>query len=167
MADPSRDHDAVRIRERMDPRCDVDAMAEHVSIAHRDLAEVEADPKLDRLAVTPGRLVAELRLNLNREPQRSVGAVEQCEDAVAGDVGDAAAIVADERLEKPDGPRGLNRVAGLVLLEALAVLDHIGEHHDGELVSALGRIRRQPRSRRFHASRPRSLRRRIVSSSGL
>ena len=95
---------------------------------HRDLAEIEPDAELDRLPIAPYRLVAKLRLDLDRELQRPVGAVEQGEDAVARDVNDLAAIIADQRLEKLDRPRSLDRVAGLVLFEALAVLDHVGEH---------------------------------------
>ena len=140
--DPGRDQDAIGLRERLDSRRDVDAMTVHVAFVHRDLAEIEADAELDRLAVAPYRLVAELRLNLNCEPQRPVGAVEQRKNAVARDVGDMPAVVADQRLEKVDRPGGLNRIAGVVLLEALAVLDHIGEHDGGKLLSTLATIRR-------------------------
>ncbi len=72
-------------------------------------------------------------MNLDRKSEGPIGAVEQGEDAVARDVNDLAAIIADQRLEKLDRLRGLDRVAGLVLFEALAVLDHVGEHDSRRL----------------------------------
>jgi hypothetical protein len=57
----------------------------------RHLADIEADPELDRLAVGPDRLVAKLGLDLDREAQRLRRAVEQGENSIPGDIGDMAA----------------------------------------------------------------------------
>src|SRR5580692_12851563 len=91
----------------------------------RHLAEIKADTKLNRVAVIPYRLVAKLRLDLDGESERPVGAVEQGEDSVAGNIGDAAPIVADQGLEKLDRSLGVTGVGRLVLLNMLAIAHHL------------------------------------------
>ncbi len=75
-----------------------------------DFAKIKADTKLNRVAVIPYRLVAKLRLNLDGESERPVGAVEQGEDSVAGNIGDTAPIIPDHGLEKLDRPLGVTCV---------------------------------------------------------
>ena len=104
----------------------------------RHLADIEPDAELDRLAVAPDRLVTEFRLDLNGELQRLVGAFEQRENSIAGQVGDLAAVVADQRPEKLDRPGHMTSAAGLVLLHAPAERDHVGDHHGGALRLPLG-----------------------------
>ena len=121
VADRARDENRVGFRERLNPRRHIDAMDMKIRCVGGHFAEIEPDAKLNRVAVAPDRLVAKLRLDLDGEPQRPVGAVEQSEDAVAGDIGDTAAIVADQRLEKLDRSCGVVCVGRLVLLDVFAV----------------------------------------------
>ncbi len=105
----------------------------------RHLADIQADAELDRLAVAPDRLVAKLGLDLDREPQRLPGAVEQGENSIAGDVGDAAAVIADQVPEKLDRAGDLVGAADLVLLHPSAELDHVGDHDGGAFSTPVDR----------------------------
>ena len=106
----------------------------------RHLADIEADAEFDRLAVAPDRLLAKLGLDLDREAQRLTGAVEQGENSIAGDVGDAAAVIANQVPEKLDRAGDLAGAADLVLLHTAAELDHVGDHDGGALSTPLDRL---------------------------
>ena len=92
--------DAAGIGHGLEARRDVDAMAVGDGFVKRHVADIEPDAELDQLAVAPDRLVAEFGLDLNRELQCRVGAVEQRQNSIAGDCGDLAAIVADQAAKK-------------------------------------------------------------------
>ena len=116
---------------RLEARRDIDAMPEGDQFLQRHLADVQADPELDRLAVAPDRLLAKLGLDLDREPQRLPGALEQGENSIAGDVGDAAAVIANQVPEKLDRAGDLAGAPDLVMLHPSAELDHVGDHDGG------------------------------------
>src|ERR1700685_177038 len=96
LADRRGDEDRVRFGEGLDPRGHIDGMDMKVRCIGRHFAKIKTDTKLDRVAVIPYGLVAKLRLNLDGESERPVGAVEQGEDSVAGDIGYTAPVVADQ-----------------------------------------------------------------------
>ena len=88
--------DAAGLGHGLETRRDIDAVAIRDRLVECHVADIEADAKLDRLAVAPNRLVAKFRLDLNGELQRLVGIVEQRENSIACEVGDLAAVVADQ-----------------------------------------------------------------------
>ena len=72
-------------------------------------------------------------LQLQGAGDRVHGAGELDQHAVAHELDDAAAMVADDRLEDGDAPllQGRKR-AGLVRLHQAAVADHVGHQHGGQ-----------------------------------
>ena len=153
-AERPADQNAARVGHRLEARRDIDAMPEGDRFLQRHLADVQADPELDRLAVAPDRLLAKLGLDLDREPQRLPGALEQGENSIAGDVGDAAAVIANQVPEKLDRAGDLAGAADLVMLHPSAELDHVGDHDGGARSRPPDRLRRRRWFRGYHRPRP-------------
>ena len=134
-----RDADPAWLGERLNARRDVDAVTLHIGLAaEQHLADVDADAKGDRLVVgMPHGFVAELALDRYRKLQRLSGALEQRKDAVAGDVLDATAVVADQRSDQPDRLGHPLIGALLVLRHQPAVAVNIGEQDRGKLAAGI------------------------------
>jgi hypothetical protein len=130
-AERAADQNAARIGQGLEARRDIDAMSISDRFLQRHLADIEADAEFDRLAVAPDRLLAKLGLDLDREPQRLTGAVEQGQNSVAGDVGDPPAVIADQIPEQLNRAGDLVGATDLILLHAPAELDHVGDHDGG------------------------------------
>ena len=123
------DQDAARIGERLQARRHIDAVSVSDRIMKDHVANVEPDPELDRLSVAPHRLLAEFRLDLNGETKRPLGTIEQRNDPVPGDVGDLAAVIADQRSEELQRSRHLAGAARLVEFHSATELDHVRKQH--------------------------------------
>ena len=145
------DTDSAWLGERLNARCDIDAVALHIGLAaEQHLADVDADAKRDRLVAValPHRLVAEFALDRDRELQRLGSAFEQGEDAVAGHVLDMTVVVADQRSDQPDrlGHPLIRPV--FVLRHEPAVAVHVGEQ-DRRMLAAWRGERRFGHGRGF------------------
>ena len=135
--DPAGDDGRPGIRQALDACRDVDAVGVDDLVVAGDLAEVGRDAELDRFAVLPPGLLAELRLHLDREADRLLGAFEQGQDAVPGDLDDAAAVEADEGFEQVDRSGRVVGVPDLVLFDPTAVAHHVRHQDGGQLAPAL------------------------------
>ena len=85
------------------------------------------------LARDPDRGVAELALDLLGEAQRVHDALEDGENAVAGDVDDPPAIVEHERAEEPDRTRHTREGLVLVRRHQPREARHVGEQDRRQL----------------------------------
>ena len=131
------DHDRARLRQGLDARRHIDAMSVDHVLPSGDLPDIGRDAELDRLAVLPPGLLPELRLHLDGEADRLLGALEQGQDAVPRDLDDASPVGADQRLEEVDRPGCAVRILQLVLLDPPAVADHVGHQDGGQLAPAI------------------------------
>ena len=128
------DADAAWFGQGLQPRRDVDAVAEQVLPIDYHVAEMHADTELHAFARGALRIFRGDRL-LHR--QRAFDGIDRAgeigEHAVAGRGEDPAAIIGDQPVE--DRARGAQRPqrADLVLLHQLAVADDIGREDRGEL----------------------------------
>ena len=93
-----RQADAAGFGNALEPGCDVDAVAEDVVLANDDVADMDADaeqnPLVGRLA---DREPVDPALELHRGPHRIDRAGKLREEAVAGVLDDAAAMLGDHR----------------------------------------------------------------------
>ena len=129
-----RDAGAAGLRQRFQPRGDVDALAIDVRAFADHVAEIDADAEQD--AATGGLGLVRLRhpaLKLQSRSDGIGGAAELDQYAVAHDFHDAPAMGAHRRAENGRPPllqRGER--AGFILLHEAAVADHVGHEHGGQ-----------------------------------
>src|SRR5215472_3788728 len=85
------DADLTRCRKRLDPRRDVDAIAEHVAFVDHDVAKVDADAEADALALRQiGVAILHPLLNDDSTAHGIDDRGELDEHAVAGGLEDAS-----------------------------------------------------------------------------
>ena len=116
--------DAAGLGHGLEPRRDIDPVAEHVALLLDHVAEIEPDPQLQR---PPGEPV----LDRHRRVQRLAGAAEHREEPVARGLEHPAAMPLDRGHHhlvdaRPQAVVG----AGLVVGHQPAVADHV-PGHDG------------------------------------
>ena len=96
IAHRARDEDAARLGEPLQAGGDVDAVAEDVVALDDDVAEVDADAEFDaRLVGRAAVAVGHAGLDLDGAAHRLDDAGELDQQAVAGALDDAAAVVGD------------------------------------------------------------------------
>src|SRR5215468_3364134 len=101
VADRARDTNAARLRQCLQPRCDVDAVAEDVVLFNDYVAEVDAYAKPD--APLLGRLglaVGHPALDLHSAAHRVDDAGKFRQHAVTGGLHDTAVVLGDFRIEE-------------------------------------------------------------------
>ena len=127
------DADAAGLRDPLEPRRDVDAVAIDPGLVVDDVTQVDADaePHAARLG---HRLVARRHdgLDLDRALGRVDHARELGQDAVAGGVDDAAAVAADQRQDHRLVRLEVVDRRGLVLAHEPAVAGDVGGKNGGE-----------------------------------
>ena len=128
------DQDAARLGDRLQPRCDVDAVAIEVAALDHDVAEIDTDAQddvaiLGLTAVRGGHALLQIDGALHGVD----GAGELDQHAVAGHLEDAALMLGDQWLQHLLAP-GLERGqrAGLIVLHQPAVADHVGGQDGSE-----------------------------------
>ncbi len=135
--DRVRDQHAALGRLGLQPRRDIDPVAEDVLAIDDDVAEIDADPELDRLLgprLVEGRHGA---LDGDRTIDRVHGAGKFNQRAVAHSLDDPPAMGQDGRVEclRPDIAQRRYR-AGLVLGNQSRISNHVGRDDGGK--AALG-----------------------------
>ena len=130
----ARDADPARLRQLLEPGCQVDAFAEDVVVLVDHVAEADPDPELDTIAGRPRLLVPEHRLlHFHGCLHRFRGARELDQGTVAHQLDDPAAVVRqdglDDRLAERLEP---SERTGLVLLDQPRVADDVGGQDGGE-----------------------------------
>jgi hypothetical protein len=129
----ARDQEAAGLGQGFEAGGDVDAVAEQVVPVDHDVAEVDADPKLDPSRARPPDVdLGDRRLDLERRPDRLDGACELRDRAVAGAAEHAAAMAGDQLLDhRPAGVQRRQRRL-LVLRHQPAEADHVGRQDRGD-----------------------------------
>ncbi len=149
--------DAARLRQRLNAGRDIDAVTINAFRRRRGLAEIDADAKGDRLVVVvPNHLVLQFTLKLSGKADRLRGAVEEGKNAVAGDIDNPAAIIADKIAKQPDRPGDTVDVVALVPLHEATEAGNVGDHDRRQPAGYRGQLRRLHRQRRTppQAARP-------------
>src|SRR5215471_11650901 len=97
----ARNIDLARLRDAFDARGDIDAIAVDVVRFHDDVAEIDADAILDpRLLRKRGVATNEILLNDDAAPNGLDGAVEDCDEAVAGRLDQTSMVLGDAGLDE-------------------------------------------------------------------
>ena len=128
------EQDPARLGQGLEPRGDVDPVAEDVAALVDDVADVDADAEADALGLGDVRLpLGHAALDRDRAGDRVDDAGELAEDAVAHQLDDAPAVLGDERLDELLAV-GLEAVEGalLVALHQARVADHVRRQDGGE-----------------------------------
>ena len=128
IAHRTRNTDAARLGEHLEPRRHVDAVAKDVVVLNDHVAEIDADAELHPSRRRDIRVASRHpALNLGRAQHGVGNAMELDEHAVAGGLDDAAVVLGDGRIDQLD-PMGLEtrKRARLVNLHESAVADHVG-----------------------------------------
>src|SRR5262249_10099503 len=101
ISDGARDTNTARLRQRLQPRGYIDAVAIDVSVVDDDSAEIDPDPK-DNAPVfgDPGIAVDHRTLQLDRAADGIDDAREFHQHAVAGGLDEAAAMLLELRVEE-------------------------------------------------------------------
>jgi hypothetical protein len=108
---------AAGLRQVLDAGGDVDVVAEQVGAVGHDLAVVDADPELQPLGRRQaGIALSQRRLHLDGAAHRRHRVGELGDDAVAGGVGDAAAMLGDARIH--DAAGGIQALERALLVAA-------------------------------------------------
>src|SRR5208283_6057493 len=88
--------DPTRLGQRLQPRCDVDAIAEDVVAIDDNVADVDPDTKLDPLFGRNTRVaLGHATLHIDRTAHRIDYARELQQQAIAGGLDDPAAVFGD------------------------------------------------------------------------
>jgi hypothetical protein len=130
-------HDAPRLGNALQAGRDIDRRAEQVAMPVDDIAEMNADAERESAALAGG---LQLLLERERAAHRLDGTPELREHAVAGGVGDAAAMPRDLLLRQ--GADSGERAQGtcLVGLHELRVADDIARHDRGQAMVRLSLV---------------------------
>ena len=125
---PRRDADAAGLGQSFEPRRDIDAVAKDVAVLDDDVADIDADAKLDAVVgryagVAPGHLA----LHLDGAAQCIDHTAELDEQPVAGGLDEAAPVLGDFRIEELAAQR-LEAFEGAALVGAdqPRIARHIG-----------------------------------------
>ena len=90
------DADAAGVGDPLQPRGDIDAVAENIVVIDDDVADMDADAEFDPLRLGDVDIAhGHAALDLDRATDRIDGAAEFDQHAVAGGLDDAAAIFGD------------------------------------------------------------------------
>jgi hypothetical protein len=130
----AREQDPARLGQGLEPRGDVDPVAEDVAALVDDVADVDADPEADALRLGDVLLaLGHAALDRDRADDRVNGARELAEDAVAHQLDDTPAMLDDERLDQFLAV-SLEAVEGALLVAPYQarVADHIRRQDGGE-----------------------------------
>src|SRR4051812_49225365 len=93
----TRDRNASRLSETLQPGRDVHTVTKEVSSSNHDVANVDADPELKASAIEhPGARFCQLLLHRHCALNRIHGAREFGQHAVASGVGDPAPVVSNQ-----------------------------------------------------------------------
>ena len=98
LAHRRRDADLLGLGQSLQPRRDIDAVAEQIVAARHHVAQIEADPELDLPIL--GEIAIAARghaLDRHRAAHRLHRARELGHDAVAGEIEDPAVVLGHER----------------------------------------------------------------------
>ena len=128
------DADPARLGQGLEPRGDVDPVAEDIAGLVDDVADVDADAEADAFGLGDGRLpLGHAALDRDRAGDRVDGAGKLAEDAVAHQLDDTPAMLGDERLDELLTV-GFQAVEGalLVALHQARVADHVRREDGGE-----------------------------------
>jgi hypothetical protein len=148
VVDRRRDEDAAGLGDALQPRGDVDAVAQQVVALDDDFAQVDADAEVHPLRLGQ-RFVARLQrvLDLDRAAYALDHAAEFGEHRVARCVGDASVVVRDDAVDDR-AMRGEDaQRAGLVLVDEAAVADRVGGEDAGQAALETGRVHDRVRGR--------------------
>ncbi len=132
--DGAGDGDAARLGQRLEPRRDIDTVAENVAALDDDVAEIYADAEFEA-AVGQNLGIARRHRALNGGGAADGGdhALELGQEAVAGGLDQAALMRGDHGLEHRAAMR-VERAqrADLVAAHEPAIAHHVGHHDGGE-----------------------------------
>ena len=133
VVDRRRDQDAARLREALEPRRDVDPVAQQVVALDDDLAKVDADAEEHPLRLGQ-RFVARLQrvLDLDRAAHRVDNAAELGEYRVTRRADDAAVVERDDPIDDGAVRREYAQRVLFVLADKSAVADRVGREDAGE-----------------------------------
>ena len=93
--------DTARLGDAFDPRRDVDAVAKDILAFDDDVADIDADPELDRIGLgTTGIVLAKLSLNFDGASDGIHGACEFHQRAVAHELDDTAGMGGNRRIDQ-------------------------------------------------------------------
>jgi hypothetical protein len=93
--------DTAGLRNPLQPRSNIDAIAEDIVVIDDDIADVNADPELDSIFMWHVGILSDyVALNLDRASRRVHGACELNQHTVAGGLDDAAAMLRDFGIDK-------------------------------------------------------------------
>jgi len=129
-----RDTDAAGLGDALEPRRDIDAVTVDVSVLDDDVAEVDADPEGDPLFLEcPGIAFGHSSLYGNRASDGFDHARELDQNAVAGGLNDAAAVLGDLGIDQCGAMR-LEPREGIFLVGAHepAVTRHVRGENGGQ-----------------------------------
>jgi hypothetical protein len=126
VVDDPRDIDAARLGQRLEPRRDIDAVAEHVAALDDDVAEIDPDPQGDAPLGRQRLVCLNNRVAQRRGTARCLDdALEFAERQIAGLLEQVAVVSADQRLDDL-GQNGaqLGDPVGLVAGQQPAIAGH-------------------------------------------
>ncbi|MGY3156261.1 hypothetical protein ACVW0V_005401 [Bradyrhizobium elkanii] len=128
IADRAGNADAAGLGQRLQAGRDVDAVAEDVGTVNDHVAKIDADAKLHPARRRDvGVALRHPALNLGRAQHRIDDAMKFDQQAVAGGLDDAAAILGDGRIDQLDAMGfEARKGARLVSLHQAAIADHVG-----------------------------------------
>ena len=95
------DADTARLRDAFQPRSDVDAIAENITLLDHDVADMDTDAEFDALVGCHARVTPRHPpLLLDGAAGRVHGAAELDQNSIAGAFNDTAAVLRDRRLQE-------------------------------------------------------------------
>ena len=89
------DTNSARLSNTLQPRGDIDAVAENIVVVKNDVTDVDADPEIDAVLWEIHILTGHAALNLNRAASGIHRAGELHQQPVTGGLDDAAAMSGD------------------------------------------------------------------------
>jgi hypothetical protein len=138
VADGTREADAARHRQPLQPHCDVDAVAVYVTAIGDHVAEIDADAKAQ------AALLGEIQIAVGHRPLDFAGAAHRVDNArefrqhaVSGGLDDAAVMLPDLRLD-PFTQMRLEAFVRAFLIRAhqARIAHHIGGEDRGETANS-------------------------------
>jgi len=116
IAHRARDVDRARLGDIFEPRRDVDAVAENISVLHHHIAEIDANAEFDAFPLGDvGVARRHAVLHVDRTAHRFDRTCELGEDAVARRLDEAALMLIDLRLNQLAAVRGEPRERALLI----------------------------------------------------
>ena len=128
------DDDAAGLRQLLEARGDVHAIAVEIALVGHHVAEIDADAEADALVLGDLRLaLRHAALGGDGAGDRIDHAAELAERAIAHELDDAALVLGDQRLDEglAVGLEALER-SRLVALDQARIADDVGRENGGE-----------------------------------